>query len=250
MSALVVLFLACAVGEPSSPRLSELAKNPQALAAFWQERAGRGPLVEELSDDPDHLLVTFLWRGDAATRRVEVRGGPVEIARTGFEQAPGTDVWHLSVPLPRDSRLLYNFVVQSAATVDGTERLLHLLQCLPHRARVRRVRWNGHRVAAQEPDEVVQAHRIDVHQRYLRAILEKAAHDRERHVSRSRGDDDGLPLENHQRVTICMPFTFSCASIIEARRRSPSPSDTAWLNDWCTASPTKVATGSDSARCV
>ena len=42
-----------------------------------------------------------------------------------------------------------------------------------------------------------------------------------------------------------MAFSFSCASIIEGTRRSPNPSDTACANDWCTASPTKLAIGSD-----
>lgn len=124
MTALIVLLLVGAVGEAHSHRLSALTTNPREVAAFWQERAGRGPLVEELRDAPEQLLVTFLWRGDAATRRVEVRGGPVESSRTGFEQAPGTDIWHLSLRLPRDSRVLYNFVVQSATAVDGTERLV------------------------------------------------------------------------------------------------------------------------------
>jgi enterochelin esterase family protein len=105
-------------------RLQKVVAGQELAAGFWQERQGKGPLVEELPDDSANLLVTFLWRGDAATRRVEVRGGPVESSRTGFERIPHTDIWHLSLKLPRDARLLYNFVVQSAVSEGGRERMV------------------------------------------------------------------------------------------------------------------------------
>ncbi|WP_341722430.1 hypothetical protein [Streptomyces rimosus] len=66
-----------------SPRLTRLAAelaeagSPRAhaaeLARFWAETAATGtPLVEPLDGDPEHRAVTFLWRGDPATRQVLV----------------------------------------------------------------------------------------------------------------------------------------------------------------------------------
>ena len=45
-------------------------------------------------------------------------------SRTGFEQLRGADLWHLSVRLPRDSRMPYNFVVHSAVSIDGVDRVV------------------------------------------------------------------------------------------------------------------------------
>jgi len=107
-----------------SAEIVELGEHPDREAAFWKDRQGKGPLVEDSPDEAANLRITFLWRGDAATRRVEVRGGPVESSRTSFERVLNTDLWQLSLKLPRDSRLIYNFVVQSAVNEGGRERIV------------------------------------------------------------------------------------------------------------------------------
>jgi enterochelin esterase family protein len=101
---------------PESPKLVKLQgslKNgeTEALDKFWAECAGHAPLVEPLADDAERLLVTFLWRDDDETQRVEVRGGPYDSSRTPFERLPGSDVWYHSERLPRDSRYVYSLIV-------------------------------------------------------------------------------------------------------------------------------------------
>src|SRR5262249_39435178 len=64
-----------------SPRLAALAKelkagNRAALDRFWEELRGRAPLIEPVADDPNSSWVTFAWRGDGQTRRMNVQGGP------------------------------------------------------------------------------------------------------------------------------------------------------------------------------
>jgi hypothetical protein len=49
---------------------------PVAIEAFWREVKEKCPLVEAIDSDDKHLLITFLWRGDATTQQVDVRGGP------------------------------------------------------------------------------------------------------------------------------------------------------------------------------
>jgi enterochelin esterase-like enzyme len=109
---------------PLSPRLQQLQQaastDPAAGAAFWQEVAGKSPLVEP-TDDPQRFLVTFLWRGDANLSRVEARGGPYEHSRDPFERLPGTDVWHRSEIIPADARFAYGLIVTHAAAAATPE---------------------------------------------------------------------------------------------------------------------------------
>lgn len=74
---------------------------------FWAEVERLGtPLVEELADEPGHRAVTFLWRGDRATRQVLLLGNRIidreNLAGSLLEQIPGTDVWHLGLRLRSD----------------------------------------------------------------------------------------------------------------------------------------------------
>lgn len=70
------------------------------------------PLVEPWDDD--HVLVTFLWRGEAKTTRawwnIEV-----DLARI-----PGTDVWHGSRVFPRDLRTIYCITHDGVADAPST----------------------------------------------------------------------------------------------------------------------------------
>lgn len=101
---------------PESPLLVKLQQSLRnggagALDTFWAKCAGNAPLVEPLANDAEKLLVTFLWRDDQATERVEVRGGPFDSSRTPFDRIPGSDVWYHSERLPRDSRYVYSLIV-------------------------------------------------------------------------------------------------------------------------------------------
>jgi enterochelin esterase family protein len=98
------------------------AGDDQALKTFWEEAASGGaPLVEQ---DGDHSLVTYIWRGDGSTRRVQLHA-PVD--RSGEDvhelvQLPGSDLWHVSFRLRNDYYGTYKFeVFDSENAGEGVE---------------------------------------------------------------------------------------------------------------------------------
>jgi enterochelin esterase-like enzyme len=125
ISAIVSTHLAVAEGEVpeesfDSPRLAALAKqltgnltdDQTTIRAFCEERQGKGPLVEPVADDPHSFWVTFLWRGDIKTKRVNVQGGPATGEAAGWMTAFGnTDLWYRTVKIPDDARFIYFFQV-------------------------------------------------------------------------------------------------------------------------------------------
>jgi enterochelin esterase-like enzyme len=103
----------------TSPRLEMLKQQiengePGAVEHFWEEmKARHTPLVETLSADQGHVLVTFIYRAQGPTRSV------VLISQLTASRSPGdavltplhdTDVWYKTYLLPNDMRLSYNFV--------------------------------------------------------------------------------------------------------------------------------------------
>jgi enterochelin esterase family protein len=111
------------VAEPEdgfdSPRLSALAIDLKAgkhaaLVRFWEELAGRAPLIEPIADDPSHSWVTFIWRGDSKTRRVGLAGGPPTGVGAPLARLGNTDVWYRTERIPNDSRFMYSFQVNRA----------------------------------------------------------------------------------------------------------------------------------------
>ena len=108
-----------------SPRLAALAKqltgdeadNRAAVDKFWEERRGNGPLVEPVAGDPHACWVTFLWRGDNTTQRVNVQGGPASAEGIGWLIALGqTGLWYRTERIPDDARFAYYFQVNRAKT--------------------------------------------------------------------------------------------------------------------------------------
>lgn len=115
MVELAFLLLAW-IAPTDSPRLdrlrADLAKDKTAtMDRFWRECEKQGPLIEKIAGDDTHLLVTFLWRGDAALERVEVRGGPYASSREPFARIADTDIWYRSERLPKDARYVYGLIV-------------------------------------------------------------------------------------------------------------------------------------------
>ena len=59
-----------------SPRIAALKQDIEsgdlhAADAFWQEASRTGtPWIEPAKDNPNEVIVTFVWRGDASTRGV------------------------------------------------------------------------------------------------------------------------------------------------------------------------------------
>lgn len=100
-----------------SPRLVTLAKELEAdgevaINQFWDEMQNKGPLIEPIADDPHSSWITFLWRGDGKTRRVNVQGGPSSGDFADWMKRLGnSDLWYRTVRVPNDSRFVYFFQV-------------------------------------------------------------------------------------------------------------------------------------------
>jgi enterochelin esterase family protein len=85
---------------------------------FWGavRQAGGAPVVEpDPAGDPAYRVVTFLWRGNEATRAVLVLPNkvvdPRDLDRNLMERVPGTDIWHWSVRMRADWRATYGLCV-------------------------------------------------------------------------------------------------------------------------------------------
>jgi enterochelin esterase family protein len=78
---------------------------------FWQEvrRAGT-PLFEPAAITDQHEVVTFVWKGSPDTRNVLVLINPFTLAAPRdylMTRLADTDVWHLSIRVPRGARFTY-----------------------------------------------------------------------------------------------------------------------------------------------
>ncbi|MFI6339308.1 enterochelin esterase [Streptomyces sp. NPDC050535] len=148
---------------PRLPRTDGLSRLPEpgcplpepgGVEEFWAGIRGRGtPLV---SPDPrgsaDHVAVTFLWRGTAATRAVQVLpnklGDPRVPEGNLMERAPGTDVWHWTLRLRHDWRGTYDFYVDEGQGPEpGTPEYWRWLRTQRHtdpvNSRTLPRRWGG-----------------------------------------------------------------------------------------------------------
>lgn len=105
---------------PHSPRIAALrhaieSGNHAALDAFWQRIKQRGtPLIEHIKGDDQHMLVTFLWRGDGETRNVVVVGGLADwnnLEQQQMERSAGTDLWYKTYLAEIGTRTTYRLAV-------------------------------------------------------------------------------------------------------------------------------------------
>lgn len=114
-----------------SPRLAALAADVARAAApadrarlvdrFLAEVRDHAPLVEPHPRDPHASWVTFLYRGDSATRAVTLEGGRPfpsgDVNGNALTRLPGTDLWYRTVAFPNDTRTFYLFDVDPPATI-------------------------------------------------------------------------------------------------------------------------------------
>ena len=105
------------ISDIKSPRLRALAAqidsgNSEALEEFWKTmEAATTPLIEAIEDDPTHVWLTVLWRGDKDTENVLlvgglVRGHPLD---NTLEQLFETDLWYRTYWTRNDLRATYQF---------------------------------------------------------------------------------------------------------------------------------------------
>jgi enterochelin esterase family protein len=77
---------------------------------FWSDIETQGTPLYEPGGDPEHTLVTFVWRGDPKTRNVLVNFDAEEnIASLQLVPLAGTDVWQRSFRLPSRAQFYYQF---------------------------------------------------------------------------------------------------------------------------------------------
>ena len=77
-----------------SPRIRKVTNQAEA-DAFWKEIGPNGsPLIEPIGDDPRNRLTTFLWRGNAETKRVLLLSQvcPLEPEDCFLRHVEGTDL--------------------------------------------------------------------------------------------------------------------------------------------------------------
>ncbi|MDB4964531.1 MAG: putative esterase [Myxococcales bacterium] len=102
---------------PHSPRLSALEKKLAAHEAgaedaLWRQLAAEGTPIVEDAHEPGHFLVTFVWRGTAATHRVQLTG-PVDPPQpeSDLARVPGSNIFATTLSLPDTGRFTYFFIV-------------------------------------------------------------------------------------------------------------------------------------------
>ncbi|MFB4318027.1 enterochelin esterase [Actinomadura sp. 21ATH] len=126
---------------------------PRAEEEFWAEVEERGtPLVEAVPDDPEHLAVTFLWRGTGATRRVlslvNRLMDPLDLEGCLMRRVPGTRVWAITYRMAPDHAGSYRL-----AAGEGDEDLREVAARAGHdpfNGRTVPVRWGEGRASVFE----------------------------------------------------------------------------------------------------
>jgi enterochelin esterase family protein len=114
----------------TSPRLAALYRelesgSTNALEIFWQEIAEQGvPLIEQIEDDPDDELVTFLWRSCKEMRNVVVVSafGGYKLADNQMTRLPDTDIWYRTYKLRSDLRTTYRLAPNDSLVPLGESK--------------------------------------------------------------------------------------------------------------------------------
>jgi len=119
--------------EASSPRMEALKqqvqkKNLRATEEFWAEIRRRGtPLVEKLTGDDRHVLVTFLYIAPKPVNEV-LLVSQLSASRepSQFDHLSGTDIWYKTFRIPSDMRLSYGIGLQADSSLADPLNPKHL----------------------------------------------------------------------------------------------------------------------------
>jgi enterochelin esterase family protein len=130
ISLIGVVFFATPVGHneeapwrevAASPRVEALRKQIEggetnAVGKFWEEMKIKGtPLIERIPNDPDHVLITFLYRSENPTSSVVllaqlyVNNNRDDSVRV-LTRLLNTDIWYKTYWIRSDMRFSYSFV--------------------------------------------------------------------------------------------------------------------------------------------
>lgn len=115
------------VEELRSPKLTLLmqkvkSEDDQAVESFWREISEQtAPMVEAIPGDTEHVLLTFLWRGNDQTRNVvlfsvlttrpTINFSAEQLTESLLSRLPGTDIWYRTFIIRHDARLSYRLSV-------------------------------------------------------------------------------------------------------------------------------------------
>jgi uncharacterized protein DUF3327 len=134
---------------PSSPAIEalrhQIARGETNTEAFWARVAQSGtPLVEPIADDKDNVFLTFLWRGKPWTRNVVVLSSfrIKAVPDNVMSYLSGSDIWYLTVRVPRTSRFSYTLSHNDPLT-DGAEFKLRRATAQPDPLNPRRYEGAG-----------------------------------------------------------------------------------------------------------
>ncbi|MCL4508334.1 MAG: alpha/beta hydrolase-fold protein [Chloroflexi bacterium] len=101
-----------------SLRIRELRNadsSESATQSFWAEASQQGtPLLEAVPNDPELVLLTFLWRGNAQTRDVVLISPDLPSKTTRLEHLTLTDVWHYTCQVSTRARISYCFQINAS----------------------------------------------------------------------------------------------------------------------------------------
>lgn len=96
-----------------------VSQHEALLAQFWQQVQTQGsPWLEALPQNPHEVLTTFLWRAPAGmpnpAHNVRLEWAVRSATPLTFEPLAGTDIWFVSLPLPRSFHASYQIVSDPA----------------------------------------------------------------------------------------------------------------------------------------
>ncbi len=89
-----------------------VAGNTSALPEFWQFVVTIGtPLIEAISGDDTHVLVTFLWQETEKLQNILIAGAVVgwDVAENQMSRLLKTDLWYKTYKMRSDTRAIYRF---------------------------------------------------------------------------------------------------------------------------------------------
>ncbi|HEV2197500.1 MAG TPA: alpha/beta hydrolase-fold protein [Candidatus Acidoferrum sp.] len=129
----------------NSPRIAALrerleAGDKGALEEFWRDVGRTGtPAIEVAKDDPNQVIVTFLWRGDPSTQGVGLMA-PLQISpgmpKFPLSQLLHTNVWYKCWEMRDDLRFTYSFLANEKPDEKDVRQLVKLDPLNPHRMEV------------------------------------------------------------------------------------------------------------------